>query len=146
MKSDDGHKVLQGLAGLAAGRGLGCLVLQTQQEVSQRRSLWDYESDTSVFGFSCCEHRRRSRTGKFGDIRSVSPDFARFAERDGNAYHHCRKIIAGKSRGITLGAGVMRRNWQNDQGADKSHSGQEMKTLFAIRYSLFAHSDRRSNV
>jgi hypothetical protein len=141
MKSDSGHKVLQRLAGLAAGRGPCCLLLQAQQKVSQGRSVWDHESVASILGFRGCEHRGRSWPGEFGDFRSVSSNFARFVERDGNAYYHRRKTVAWKSRRFACCTCIMRRNWQNDQVADKGYPGQKMKTLFAIRYSLFAPSE-----
>ena len=60
MKSDIGHKVIQRLAGLAAGRGLGCLVLQTQQKVSEGGLVWNYKPASSFFSIGCSKYRRSS--------------------------------------------------------------------------------------
>ncbi len=138
MKSDNGHKVLQGLAGLAAGRGVGCLLLQTEQEVSAGRFVRANEPIASFIRVGCSKYRRRSWKGKFSFICSVSAHFAGFPKRNRDAYHNCRKTIVGQSGRTINSFGNLRRNWQNDQGVDPRYPGQKMNSLFAIRYSLFA--------
>ncbi len=138
MTSDNGHKVLQGLADLAAGRGAGCRVLQTEQEVSEGRFVRTDESIASIFLVGCSKYRRRSWTGKFGLICSVFAYFAGFVKRDRNTYHNCWKTVVGVARRACIGAGNLRRVGKNAAGFDPLYSGQEMNSLFAIRYSLFA--------
>jgi hypothetical protein len=138
MKRDNGNKVLQRLAGLAAGCGLGCFVLQAEPEVSQRRFVRDHKSIAAIFGISGGQYCGRAWSGKFSFVRAIFADFAGLLEGNRNAHHHCGKARIGKSRRFACGAGDLRRNWQNDQSIDTGNSGQKMKTLFAIRYSLFA--------
>jgi hypothetical protein len=138
MKSDNGNKVLQGLAGLAAGCGLGCLLLQAEQEVSEGRFVRNDQSTASVISVSSCEYCRGAWSGKFGVLRSVFAHFAGFTEGNRNAHHYCRKAVTRITRRAVGSASNMRRVGQNAAVADKINSGQEMNALFAIRYSLFA--------
>ena len=136
MKSDIRHKVLQGLAGLAVGRGLGCRLLQAEQEVSQSGFVWNHKSVAPIFSFGGGKHCGRTRSGKFCLVRPVFTHSSRFTERDRNSHYHCRKVVSWLTGGTGGSAGYVRRIGQNGQVADPCYSGQKMTKLFAIRYSL----------
>ena len=138
MKSDIRNKVSQGLAGLAAGCGLGCLLLQVEQEISEGRFVRDDQSTASRLGLGGSKYRRRAWSKKFGVLRSVFAHLARFTEGNRNAHHYCRKAVARITGRALGGARKLRRIGQNAAVTDKINSGQKMNVLFAIRYSLFA--------
>jgi hypothetical protein len=138
MQSDIRNKVLQGLAGLAAGCGLGCLLLQVEQEVSEGRFVRDDQSTTSLVGLGGSKYRRRAWSGKFGVFPSVFAHFTGFIKGNRNAHYYRWKAVA-RITGRTVGsARKLRRIGQNAAVTDKINSGQKMNALFAIRYSLFA--------
>jgi hypothetical protein len=138
MTSDNGHKVLQGLAGLAASCGLGCLVLQAQQKISERGLVRHYKSTSPLIGVCSSQHRIGTWAPKFSFVCSICVYLSRFIERNRNAYHHCGQAFLGFARGIDGCAGCVRRVRQNVTVANTLHPGQNMISLFAIRYSLFA--------
>ena len=140
MKSDIRNKVLQRLADLAAGRGLGCRLLQVEQEISQRRFVRNDKSTASFFLFRGCEHCRGAWSGKLGILCTVFAYLAGFTEGNRNPHNYCRKALTWIAGRTSEGARNMRRVGQNVAVTDKINSGQEMNPLFAIRYSLFAPS------
>ena len=145
MTSDNRHKVLQGLAGLAAGRRPGCHLLQIEQDVSQIRFVWNDKSTPAVFRVRCGQHSGRSWAGKLSVVHSVLENCARFAQRNRNASDYCGKTFVGIAARTGIGTGNLRRFGKNVTRSVTFDSGQEMKTLLAIRYSLFANLGRSSN-
>jgi hypothetical protein len=138
MISGNGHKVIQGLASLAAGDGFGCVVLQTEQEIPERRSIRSYQPVTAVICVGSGEHRRRSWARKLPNFHPVFANLSRIAQGNRDTYYSGRTTRAGhqtRTQGCTI---VMRRNRKNAALAHSRDSGQKMNPLFAIRYSLFA--------
>ena len=138
MISGSGDKVLQGLAGLAAGHGFGCVELQVEQEVSQRRFVRIDQSTSSLIGFNRSKYRGRSRARKFCDLYSVFANLAGLAQRNRNTYHSGGSLGTRQQAGTQGRTRFMRRNRQNASLAHSCDSGQKMTSLFATRYSLLA--------
>jgi hypothetical protein len=140
MISGNGHKVLQGLAGLAAGHGFGCVVLQTKQEISQGGPVRVDQSASALIGFGCSKHRRRSWSRNLSNLHSIFANLSRLAQRNRNAHHSGGSPRTWYQAGTQRRTGIVRRNRQNASLTHSCDSGQKMTSLFAIRYSLFASS------
>ncbi len=138
MVSGNGDKVLQGLAGLAAGHGFGCVELQVKQEVSQRRFIRINKSTSSFIGLCRSQYCRRSRARKFCDLYPVFANLAGLTQRNGNTFNSGWSLGTRQQAGTQGRTRFMRRYWQNASLTHSSDSGQKMTSLFATHYSLFA--------
>ncbi len=144
MIGKSGHKIISGLAGLAAGDGFGCSVLSHQQTISQRRVIRFDQSNQTFFKFSgrkCC---RGAWSREFGLFHSIFEDCSRLTQGNRNPFHFGSACRNSKSSSVGRRCEAVRRNWPNASLTHPFHTGKAMMTLFAIRYSLLA-LERSSN-
>jgi hypothetical protein len=130
------HKVVQGPAGLAASYGLGCVVPQTQQEISQRRFVWTNKPVAPFISFRCSKHSGRSWTRKLGNFCAVHAHRPRITKGNRDTYYSGWQAGTWEQNRVESSARFMRGNRKN---ATLSHSrdlGKEMTSLIPIRYSL----------
>jgi hypothetical protein len=142
----EGHKVLQGLAGMAAGRRLGCALLQDKSQISERGLVRANQPAPPIICINRGEHCRRTWTRKLTFVCAILAHRSRFAQGDRNPHYSCGQTGNRSTRRSQDSASQLRRDWKNDTRTHSRDSGKEMKSLFAIRYSLFASLEPRPNV
>jgi hypothetical protein len=142
----EGHKVVQGLAGLAAGRGLGCALLQVKSQISERGLVRANQPAPPFICINCGEHCRRTWARKLTFICAILAHRSRFAQGDRNPPYSCGQTGNRSTRRSQDSASQLRRDWKNDTRTNSRDSGKEMKSLFATHYSLLTPMNWRSNV
>jgi hypothetical protein len=136
MVGGSGHKVIQGLAGLAAGHGDGCVVLHAEQEISQGRPVRNYQPIAPFVSIGGREYCGRSWTRKFGELCAVHAHRSRFLKGNRDPHHFGGQAGTREQSRIESGACSMRRNRKDAPLPHPRDSGKEMNRLIPIRYSL----------
>src|ERR1051326_2010490 len=131
---------ISGPEGMAGRPGFGGVVLSVDAPISTRRDVRVDISDQTRGWLSAGQHRGRSRTGEYRQLRAAFADLARLLERVGNtsAFGATCGHLAGSRP--AAGARALRKLRQDDPGLDTVVARQDCRTMkpFAIRYSLFA--------
>jgi hypothetical protein len=150
---------LPGPAGMAGFYDIGRVVLPAHPQPSEGRDVWVDVPNPAGCRLRSGEYRGGARTGKYAKLHSIPPRRPRIAEGVGDAFAACREGRLGRQSGcrpacVTVRSGrknaplahslAATKRWRIAMGDWQSANSEEpgmntaSRSLFAIRYSLFA--------
>jgi hypothetical protein len=123
------NPVLPGSARMAGVDGLGRVLLSTHCGIAERRDVWLVVTDQAIRCVHSGQHCRRSRTGEYTKLRSISSHRARVAEGVGDTFATGRATRTAGQSEYRCSNGAMRSIGQKIAFAYPIIATQKCRTL-----------------